>query len=276
MRRILLTAVAMLIPIAGLTLGFAGTAGAAGKISCTTISGTATGTITLGGCSGPNTGGGAHPVSALTLATGGTVTWLSGGSTTIGAPTLTSSVGKTCPGYVKNATSNPTAEAFTAVVTNDNGDGMLIPGAVKGSVCLATNGNITMLKAITFSWAYSALKCTAISGSATGNITVGGCTGGNTGGMSMPLSALTLATGGTINWVSGGSTTIGAPSLVATSAKACPGYVKGATSNPTAENFTATVTKDSGDGLKLPGAAKGAVCLAANGTVTALKALSAK
>jgi hypothetical protein len=276
MRRILLTVAAMLIPVAGLTLGFAGTAGAAGKIVCTGISGTATSTITLTGCSGPNTGGAALPVTAATLATGGTVTWASGGTTTIAAPTLVTTVGKTCPGYVKNAASNPSEESFTAVVTHDTGDGMLIPGAVKGSVCLATNGNITPLKAITFSWSYSSISCTTISGSATGNISVSGCTGGNTGGGSLPVTAATLATGGTITWLSGGSTTFGASTLAPTSDKACPGYVKGAATNPTAENFTTTVTKDSGDGLKLPGASKGAVCISASGAITALKPLLAK
>jgi hypothetical protein len=90
------------------------------------------------------------------------------------------------------------------------------------------------------------------------------------------LPATALATGGTITWVSGGSTTIGAPTLTTTSATKCPGYVKGAASNPTAESFTATVTADSGDGLKLPGEAKGAVCLGTSGAITALKTLSAK
>jgi hypothetical protein len=52
--------------------------------------------------------------------------------------------------------------------------------------------------------------------------------------------------------------------------------VKKAATEPTAENFTAAVTSDSGDGLKLPGTAKGAVCISTTGQITALKALSAK
>lgn len=277
MRRILLTLAAMLLPVAGLTLGIAGTAGAAtGKIICTTLTGTETGTITVSGCTGGNTGGSSHPLSAAALATGGTISWVSGSSTTVNAPALTPISAKKCPGYVKNAASEPSAESFTATVTADSGDGMLLPATTTGEVCIATDGSITALKSLETEWTGSSLLCTALSGSATGNITVSGCTGGDTGGGSQPLSAADLATGGTITWLSGGNTTISAPVLTSTSASKCPGYVKNAATNPTAEKFTATVTSDSGDGLKLPGSAKGAVCIGADGSITALKPLAAK
>jgi hypothetical protein len=265
----------MLIPVAGLTLGIAGTAGAAtGKITCTTFTGNASGTITISGCTGGNTGGSSEPLTALSLETGGTVTWVSGSTTTSGAPTLTAASATKCPGYVKNATSNPAAEDFTAAVTGDTGDGILIPGTEAGSVCIGTDGSITALKALKISWTASSISCTTITGSAT--LVVSGCTGGDTGGSSQPLSAATLATGGTITWSTGASTTISAPTITATSATKCPGYVKKAATEPTAENFTAAVTSDSGDGLKLPGTAKGAVCISTTGQITALKALSAK
>ena len=128
-------------------------------------------------------------------------------------------------------------------------------------------------KAFTTTWSTSSVVCTTITGSST--ITVSGCTGGHTGESPEPLSAATLATGGTIDWVSGGSTTVSARTLSSTSATKCPGYVKGAATNPTAESFTTTVTADSGDGLKLPRSAKGA-CISASGSITALKPLSAK
>jgi hypothetical protein len=265
----------MLIPVAGLTLGIAGTAGAAtGKITCTTITGNASGTIIVSGCTGGNTGGSSQPLTAASLETGGTVTWVSGSTTTSAAPTLTTASATKCPGYVKNATSNPAAEDFTAAVTGDTGDGILIPGTEAGAVCIGTDGSITALKALKISWTASSISCTTITGSAT--LVVSGCTGGDTGGSSQPLSAATLATGGTITWSSGSSTTISAPTTSATSATKCPGYVKKAATEPTAENFTATVTSDSGDGLKLPGTAKGAVCISTTGQITALKALSAK
>ena len=274
MRKLLLTMAVLTVPISALTFGIAGTAGAAGKLSCTTITGNISSTLVVSGCTGGNTGGSSDPVVATALATGGTVDWVSGSSTTIAAPTLTSISAKKCPGYVKDAATNPAAESFTASVTTDTGDGMLLPANAVGEVCIATDGSITALKAFTTEWASSSISCTTITGSAT--ITVSGCTGGDTGGSSEPLSALTLATGGTIDWVSGGNTTVSAPTLTATSATKCPGYVKGAATNPSAEDFTTTVTADSGDGLKLPGAAKGAVCISASGAITALKPLSAK
>jgi hypothetical protein len=124
--------------------------------------------------------------------------------------------------------------------------------------------------------AATSITCTTITGNATSTITVSGCTGGNTGGSSKPVNAATLASGGTIDWVSGSTTTIGQPTLTSTSAKKCPGYVKGGSSNPSADKFTATVTADTGDGIKVPGTAKGAVCISSSGAVTALKPLKAK
>ncbi len=278
LRRILLTVAAMLIPVAGIaTLGLAGTAGAAGSIECTSVTGTASGDVTLGGCSGPNTGGGSQPAPGTDLEEGGTFTWLSGGTTTVSAPSLVSTPNdKHCPGYSKNASSNPTGIAFTAEVTGDTGDGMLIPGAAEGDICLSTSNNITDLKPVKFTWTSSTLSCSTLSGTAA-SITVSGCAGGDTGGSSEPISGTTLASGGTIHWVSGGSTTIGPPTLVTTANdKKCPGYSKTASSNPTGEAFTATVTSDTGDGLKLPGSAKGDICISTTGAITALKPLSAK
>ncbi len=277
MRRILLTVVAMLIPAAGLTLGLSGTAGAAtGKITCTTFTGNASSTLVISGCTGGNTGGSSQPLSALSLATGGTVTWVSGSTTTSGVPTLTTVAATHCPGYVKGAATNPSADSFTAAVTGDTGDGMLIPGTEAGEVCVGTDGSITALKALKISWTASTITCTTINGNASSTLTVTGCTGGNTGGGSTAIPATALALGGVIPWSSGGSTTIGAPTLTATGATHCPGYTKGAATNPTAEKFSAVVTADTGDGLKLPGTAKGAVCIGTDGSITALKPLAAK
>jgi hypothetical protein len=281
MRRILLTVAAMLIPAAGLTLGVAGTAGAGTlKITCTTVTGTVSGDITISGCTGGNTGGASTPKPTLSLSTGGVTTWVSGSTTTVGVPTTTAITATKCPGYVKppkgTTPPEPSALAVTGSVTGDTGDGMLLPATESGEVCVGLDGTITALKSFEFEWTGSSISCTTITGSASGNLTVGGCTGGNTGGSSQPLSALALAVGGTITWTSGGSTTIGAPTLTPTGATHCPGYVKKALSNPTAEKFSAAVTADSGDGLKLPGTAKGAVCLGTDGSVTALMPLAAK
>ena len=199
---------------------------------------------------GGRTGGGSMAVSSLTLAAGGTIPWVSGTTTTIGAPALTPLSAKKCPGYVKNASSEPAAESFAATITGDTGDGILVPATLSGEVCIGTDGSITLLKAVKASWTSSNIVCTTLTGNAATTVSVSGCSGGHTGGGSVAVSSLTLAAGGTIPWVSGGSITIGAPTLTPATAKKCPGYVKNASSEPTAESFTATVTSDTGDGLR--------------------------
>src|SRR5579862_2851068 len=102
-------------------------------------------------------------------------------------------------------------------------------------------------------WAKGAkIVCTTVNGNLT-SLTVSGCTGGNTGGRSKPISTTALENGGTVDWISGSTTTISKPTLASTSAKHCPGYVKGGSNNPSAEKFSSVVTADHGDGLKVPG-----------------------
>lgn len=145
MRRVLLMAAALAIPFAGLSVVAinGGVAGAAVTIKCTTISGTATGTITISGCTGGNTGGSSQPTATTTLASGGTLDWVSGSTTTIAAPTLKSVSAKKCPGYVKGGSSNPSAESAKGAVTGDTGDGIKIPGKFAGEVCISSSGTIS-------------------------------------------------------------------------------------------------------------------------------------
>jgi hypothetical protein len=157
MRKILLLAAAVAIPVSGVSLalssGVAGAAGPKGKTVCTSVSGTASTTVTISGCTdsnGANTGGGSQPISTPSLATGGTVTWLSGHTSTFGAATLVSTSAKHCPGYVKGASSNPTADKFSGVVTADNA-GFKIPGKFKGEVCISSSGVISAPKPLKIS-----------------------------------------------------------------------------------------------------------------------------
>jgi hypothetical protein len=147
MRRALLLAAALAIPVSGASVMALSTqAGAATKIVCTTITGSATSTITVSGCTGGKTGGSSKPVNTVTLASGGTIDWVSGSTTTIGKPTLTSTSATKCPGYVKKGSNNPSAEKFTATVTADTGDGIKVPGTAKGAVCISSSGAVTALK----------------------------------------------------------------------------------------------------------------------------------
>jgi len=150
MRRTLLLAAALAIPLSGASMVIAGApAGAAAtKITCTTVTSSGS-NITISGCTGGNTGGSSKPVAAATLAAGGTITWVSGSTTTISSPTLTSTSAKKCPGYVKGASSEPTADKFKATVTGDTGDGLKVPGKAAGAICISQSGSITALKPLT-------------------------------------------------------------------------------------------------------------------------------
>jgi hypothetical protein len=151
MRRVMLMAAALAIPLSGAILVVGSPAAWAGvKITCTTINGNLS-TLTVSGCSGGNTGGRSEPISTLALESGGTVTWVSGSTTTISRPALASTNAKKCPGYVKGASSEPSAEKFTATVTADTGDGIKVPGKAKGAVCISQSDNITALKAMKLS-----------------------------------------------------------------------------------------------------------------------------
>jgi hypothetical protein len=155
MRRLLVIAAAFAIPASGLSLALtSGPASAAsgpkGKTVCTSVAGTASGTVTISGCTdanGADTGGASQPISTAALATGGTVTWVSGKTSTFGAATLVSTSAKHCPGYVKNGNNNPSADKFAGAVTASNA-GFKIPGKYSGEVCISPTGNITSPKAL--------------------------------------------------------------------------------------------------------------------------------
>jgi hypothetical protein len=115
------------------------------------------------------------------------------------------------------------------------------------------------------------ITCTKMTGNVSSTITVSSCTGGHTGGKSKPIAATALAAGGTLHWVSGGTTTIKAPTLTSVPATNCPGFVAGGSNNPQADKFVAVVSADKGDHIKVPGQATGAICISHTGAVTALK-----
>ena len=144
-------AVGAALALAG-SLGFVGTAfgsGPNGKTTCTNISGNINTTITISGCTdtgSANTGGSSQPIAGTGLATGGSVTWHSGKSTTFGAAQTKLAPGKKCPGYVKGGANNPTQATFKGSVTAPDTAGFKIPGKFKGVVCVANDGTISALK----------------------------------------------------------------------------------------------------------------------------------
>ena len=152
-RKTLLLGATLAIPASMVLVAFdrgqALASGPRGKVTCTNVNGSITsGTVTLSGCSdinGANTGPGSQPISIAILEAGGTVTWDSGLTTTFSAPALASTKAKRCPGYVKGASNEPSAEKFSGAVSADT-SGLKVPGKYKGEVCISSSGNITALK----------------------------------------------------------------------------------------------------------------------------------
>jgi hypothetical protein len=117
--------------------------------------------------------------------------------------------------------------------------------------------------------------CTSIAGTAATTVTISGCTdskGANTGGGTQPIPISALAGGGTVTWLSGGTATFSPATLVTTSAKRCPGYVKGGTSNPSADKISGAVSAST-IGLKIPGKFSGEVCISSTGVISSPKPL---
>jgi hypothetical protein len=120
--------------------------------------------------------------------------------------------------------------------------------------------------------------CSGLSGStASGHVQLSQCvdanfTGGGTGGGTGLLSISVLTNGGPVTWNSGKVTTFGMPTLITKNAKHCPGYVKGGSSNPIADQFQGAIPTDNA-GFKVPGKYKGQVCITSAGVISILKPL---
>ena len=150
MRRALLLAAAMAIPVTGFALATSPTAwaGSHNKVVCSTLSGPLS-NLTISCTGGANGTDSATGVNGSVLAVGGMVNFTNGDSITFGKPASGSTSAKHCPGYVKGATSEPVATKFTLPVTADVGDNIKVPGKAKGAVCINNvSGNVSILKAL--------------------------------------------------------------------------------------------------------------------------------
>jgi uncharacterized protein (DUF2147 family) len=141
MRRVMRGIAALALPVSAATAGAvatAGTAGASAPVSCTKVVGNASNTVTLKGCGG-GLGKGSAP--ALSLATGGTITWKgkNKGTTTIGNVSVTS------PGQGGCKTGS-TEEDFTGTVTANTSKANILGTTVSGRACVNGAGGITLVK----------------------------------------------------------------------------------------------------------------------------------
>ncbi|HXW35235.1 MAG TPA: hypothetical protein VEJ87_11710 [Acidimicrobiales bacterium] len=148
MRRVLLAAAALTIPVSVATFGFSGIASAkAIHTKCTTVTGTLTTTLTLTNCKGGVTGDSSTAFTTSILVgtggsngTGGTITWTDDNTTTIGI------VGTRPVSATKCPVSGSTAVHYRGKVTAQTGVGdSPIPGKITGELCIDPSGNVTAL-----------------------------------------------------------------------------------------------------------------------------------
>jgi hypothetical protein len=144
MRRVVSVVALMSLPLAALTVGWSGVAGAATGVACSKITGGIAGTTgTLSGCTDTaNTGGkGTFPISALTGGSG-SITWNGTGTTALSGVTATAVTPNKCP-------SGDTEYKVSGNVSG--GTGKALKSIKKGwtlsaYVCVTSSGKFSLLK----------------------------------------------------------------------------------------------------------------------------------
>jgi hypothetical protein len=111
-------------------------AAAGSSIACKTLTGTITGNVTLKGCTG-NTGKASKPLPATALASGGTITWKNGKTTTV-TLTVTSGSGAKC------AVGDSEYDA-TGKVTADTTGSAKVKGKATADVCVTPAGAVSLV-----------------------------------------------------------------------------------------------------------------------------------
>ena len=146
MRRLILVGAAvatMAVPTSIAATTLAPQAGAAVSLTCAKLKGTTTGPVSASKCSVSKADKKLFKTltapSAISLATGGTLTWTSSGETVnIGSPNLVSGSGG-CPTKDTEEIATGTVTGGTSTVTNA-GD------TFRADVCIAGNGNVKNAK----------------------------------------------------------------------------------------------------------------------------------
>jgi hypothetical protein len=143
MRRLIMSAtavVALATPAALLAVGNATPAGAASKssVSCTALTGTTKGTVTVSKCTPASATNKTVTGTSLKLATGGTLTWAPSGQTTIVSKPKLTVGGKACA-------KGSTEEVATGSVTGGTSKYTKKGDVFSASVCL-TGTKVNILK----------------------------------------------------------------------------------------------------------------------------------
>ena len=147
MRKIMVAAAALAIPMSAATVGIVGASGIAGAsspVTCAKVSGSLTGTVHFKGCSTPFAKGNAVGTS---LATGGTISW---GGKHPGSVSLSGSV--TSPGQGICATGSREYDATEVVtaVTGSAASVIRVGDGGTGKFCVTSTGHLALAKGSVF------------------------------------------------------------------------------------------------------------------------------
>jgi hypothetical protein len=149
MRKIVVAAAALAIPLSAATVGIvgaSGTAGASSPVTCAKVSGSLTGTVHFKGCSTPFAKGSAVGTG---LATGGTISW-AGKHPGSGSVSLSGSV--TSPGQGICATGSKEYDASDVVtaVTGSAASMIKVGDGGSGKFCVTKAGHLTLVRGSVF------------------------------------------------------------------------------------------------------------------------------
>jgi hypothetical protein len=146
MRKIMVAAAALAIPMSAATVGIvaSGTAGASSPVTCANVSGSLTGTVHFKGCSTPFGKGNAVGTS---LATGGTISWA---GKYPGSVSLSGSV--TSPGQGICATGSKEYDATEVVtaVTGSAASVIKVGDGGSGKFCVTKAGHLALVEGTVF------------------------------------------------------------------------------------------------------------------------------
>jgi hypothetical protein len=147
MRKIMVAAAALAIPMLVATVGIvgaSGTAGASSPVTCAKVSGSLTGTVHFKDCSTPFAKGNAVGTS---LATGGTISWTGKHP---GSVSLSGSVSSPGQGICATGSKEYDASEVVTAVTGSAASVIKVGDAGSGTFCVTKTGHLALVKGSVF------------------------------------------------------------------------------------------------------------------------------
>ncbi len=149
MRKIMVVAAALAIPMSAATVGIVGASGIAGAssspVTCAKVSGSLTGTVHFKGCSTPFAKGNAVGTS---LATGGTISWAGKHP---GSVSLSGSVTSAGQGSCATGSKEYDASDVVTAVTGSAASVIKVGDGGSGAFCVSKAGHLALVKGSVFS-----------------------------------------------------------------------------------------------------------------------------